>query len=67
LAGTGNVLERIEDGQQVGKSLASAVVGIDDHAQIPEVVLKSDGERLGLHKGRLLNQVGLACIFVALH
>ena len=46
-----DVFEGVEDGDKVGEGFPGAVVGIDDHAEVTEVVLKGDGERLCLDEG----------------
>jgi hypothetical protein len=57
LSDAGDVLEGIEDGNEVGEGLSCTIVGVDDGAEVAEVVLKSDGEGLGLHHRGLVEVV----------
>jgi hypothetical protein len=43
LAGAGDVLEGVEDGDEIRERLASAIVGVDNDAKVLEVVLQGDG------------------------
>ena len=59
LSDTGDVLKGIEDGDEVGEGLACPVVGVDDGAKVAKVVLESDGQRLCLDHGGLVEVVVL--------
>lgn len=54
-----HILEGVQDGDEVGEGLPCSVVGVDDHAQISEVILESDREGLRLHQSRSLEVVFL--------
>lgn len=58
LACAGDVVEGVEEGDEVGESFSCAVVGVDDDAEILEVVLQGDGQRF------CLNQRGLLVVVV---
>ena len=47
-----DVFERVEDRDEVGESFSCSVVGVDDDAEVFEIILESDGE------GLCLNQCG---------
>lgn len=53
LSHAGDVLEGVEDWDEVGESLACPVVSVDNEAEVLEVVLQSDGQRLSLYQRRL--------------
>lgn len=54
LAKVRDVIKRVQHRNEVGQSLASSVVGVDNHAKVLEVVLKSNRERFCLDQGGLL-------------
>lgn len=49
-----NVIKRVQQWNEVSQSLSRSVVGIDNHAKILEIVLKSNGQRFCLHQGGFL-------------
>lgn len=52
-----DILECVEDWEEIGQSFTGSVVGIDDQAEVPEIVLESDGKRLSLYKSGLFEVV----------
>jgi hypothetical protein len=52
-----DIFERVEHWKEIGQSFTGSVVGIDDKAEVPEIVLESDGKRLSLYKSGLFEVV----------
>lgn len=54
LAKVRDVIKRVQHRNEVSQSLASSVVGVDNHTKVLEVILKSNRERFCLDQGGLL-------------